>query len=51
MSQAAINQTPATVPAGKGWNIVLWVIQIGLALMFLMAGFSKLSGAQPMIAL
>ena len=32
-------------PAGKGWNIGLWVAQIALAAAFLMAGFMKLTSA------
>ena len=40
---------PTTAPASKGWNIALWVVQVLLAAMFLMAGATKLT--QPMDAL
>ena len=33
----------------KGGNAVAWVLQIVAAAMFLMAGGSKLAGAQPMV--
>ena len=36
---------------GRVTNIVLWVLQIGAAGMFLMAGFSKLSGNAQMVRL
>src|SRR4051794_2380589 len=39
------------VPEAKAKNIVLWVIQIGLAAMFLMAGGSKLAGVENMVQL
>lgn len=32
-----------TTPAPKGWNIGLWVAQVALAGVFLMAGFMKLT--------
>lgn len=35
----------------RPWNIVLWVLQVAAAAMFLGAGFSKLTGAAPMVAL
>ena len=35
----------------KGLGIVLWTLQVAAAAMFLMAGFSKLAGAPPMVAL
>ena len=36
---------------GKIMNFVLWILQIGAAGMFLMAGFSKLSGDPRMVGL
>ena len=44
MSQtlASENSLSGATP-GKALNIVLWVLQLGTAAMFLMAGFSKLS--------
>lgn len=36
---------------GKIVNVVLWVLQIAAAGMFLMAGFSKLSGNEQMVGL
>jgi hypothetical protein len=36
---------------GKIMNVVLWVLQIAAAGMFLMAGFSKLSGDPQMVGL
>lgn len=38
-------------PAGKIASIALWLLQILLAVAFLGAGFSKLSGAPPMVTL
>jgi len=35
----------------KGLNITLWVIQIGAAAMFLMAGANKLSGNEQMVGM
>ncbi len=32
-------------PTGKGWTIGLWVAQVALAAMFLMAGFMKLTSS------
>ncbi|MET8952982.1 DoxX family protein [Streptomyces sp. NPDC004393] len=36
---------------GKARNIVLWVLQVVLAVLFVMAGASKLAGAQDMVKL
>ncbi len=47
MAEVMAGTMPATV--GKGKNITLWVIQVLLAAMFLMAGASKLAGAAPMV--
>ena len=45
MSQTLASENSASsVTTGKVLNIVLWVLQLGAAAMFLMAGFSKLSG-------
>lgn len=51
MSQVVVDRNSFSHKTGKVFNIVLWVLQIGAAAMFLMAGFSKLSGAQPMVGL
>jgi len=40
-----------TVQRRRGATIALWVVQIGLAAMFLMAGGSKLMAAPAMVAL
>ena len=40
-----------TVQRRRGATIALWVVQIGLAAMFLMAGGSKLMAAPTMVAL
>ena len=40
-----------TVQRRRGATIALWVVQIGLAAMFLMAGGSKLAAATTMVAL
>ena len=38
------NWAASNVTTGKVLSIVLWVLQLGVAAIFLMAGFSKLSG-------
>ncbi len=50
---AAVAGSSLARPAapGKALNIVLWVLQIGLAAMFFMAGGSKLGGAEKMVGL
>jgi putative oxidoreductase len=40
-----------TVQRRRGATIALWVVQVGLAAMFLMAGGSKLTAAPTMVAL
>ena len=42
---------PAPATRGRAALITLWVVQIALAAMFLMAGASKLTGAPNMVAL
>jgi uncharacterized membrane protein YphA (DoxX/SURF4 family) len=50
MSQVVVDKNSFGAKAtGKVANIILWVLQIGAAAMFLMAGFSKLSGAPLMV--
>lgn len=49
MSSTTINQENVSKSTGKVKNISLWVVQILLAGMFLMAGSSKLSGNEQMI--
>lgn len=46
MSYAVARQDTAKVK-----NVILWALQIAVAGMLLMAGFSKLSGAEPMVGL
>jgi putative oxidoreductase len=41
----------ATTPRGRAAVVALWVMQIALAAMFLMAGGSKLAGVPAMIAM
>lgn len=49
---ASISHTHSpTIQRGRAANVPLWVVQIALAGMFLMAGGSKLFGAAPMVAL
>jgi putative oxidoreductase len=43
--------SPAASKPGKGLNIALWVVQILLAAMFVMAGGSKLAGDPKMVGL
>ena len=43
--------TATTIPRSRAATAVLWLTQLALAAMFLMAGGSKLGGAQAMIAL
>jgi putative oxidoreductase len=51
MSHAPSFTQPASVRRGRSGVIALWVVQIGLAGMFLLAGGSKLLGAPAMVAL
>jgi len=46
----SLTQT-STVSRGRTGRIALWIVQIALAGMFLLAGGSKLLGAAPMVAL
>ena len=50
MENVIKNDTPA-VSTGKIVNIVVWVLQIGAAFMFIMAGWKKLSGDPMMVGL
>src|SRR4051794_19117611 len=43
------NSVDVTEKTGKGKNIALWVLQVLAAGMFLMAGGSKLGGAEQMV--
>ncbi|HEY0098705.1 MAG TPA: DoxX family protein [Pyrinomonadaceae bacterium] len=50
MSQVLTNNSNVrAASAGRITNVVLCVLQVALALMFLMAGFSKLAGAEQMV--
>ena len=51
MSHALSFTQPTSVRRGRSGVIALWVVQIALAGMFLLAGGSKLLGAPAMIAL
>jgi putative oxidoreductase len=51
MSLAPSLTQTSPVSQGRTARIALWVIQIALAGMFLLAGSSKLLGAAPMVAL
>ena len=52
MAQALTEGTRSSSRStGKIMNIVLWVLQIAAAGMFLMAGFSKLSGNEQMVGM
>jgi putative oxidoreductase len=50
---SSIRTSPSTAPAkpGKALTIALWVVQIGLAAMFFMAGGNKLGGNAMMVGL
>lgn len=51
MSQTLAGESRASdAGTGKVLNIVLWVLQVGTAAMFLMAGFGKLTGDPMMVA-
>jgi putative oxidoreductase len=43
-------QTP-TMARGRAATVTLWIVQLALAAMFVMAGASKLVGTAPMVAL
>lgn len=49
MSDTGTTQESTTVGRGRALNIALWVGQILLALMFVMAGASKVFGDQAMV--
>jgi uncharacterized membrane protein YphA (DoxX/SURF4 family) len=51
MSHALSFTQPTSVRRGRSGVIALWVVQIGLAGMFLLAGGSKLLGAPAMVSL
>lgn len=51
MSQVVVDRNSAGQKTGKVVNIILWVLQIGAAAIFLMAGVFKLYGPQPVIAM
>ena len=51
MSDAPLFTQPTSVRRGRSGVIALWVVQIALAGMFLVAGGSKLLGAPAMVAL
>ena len=43
--------TYGNIETPKALNIALWIVQVGAAAMFLMAGGSKLSGAEQMVGM
>jgi uncharacterized membrane protein YphA (DoxX/SURF4 family) len=47
----AAHSTSTETRPGKALTIALWVVQLGLTAMFLMAGGSKLAGAPAMVGL
>jgi hypothetical protein len=49
MSQTLAGNSASHATSGKVLNVILWVLQIGAAARFLMAGFSKLSGDAMMV--
>ena len=49
MSQTLADNSASHAASGKVLNVILWVLQIGAAAMFLMAGFGKLSGDAMMV--
>ena len=51
MSHALSLTQPTSVRRGRSAVVALWVVQIALAVMFLLAGGSKLLGAPAMVAL
>ena len=51
MTTATSPVVRAPAATGKALTIALWVVQIGLALMFFMAGGSKLAGNAQMVGL
>jgi putative oxidoreductase len=48
---ANASSASTTTRPGRGLTIALWVVQVGLALMFLMAGGNKLLGNPMMVGL
>jgi uncharacterized membrane protein YphA (DoxX/SURF4 family) len=55
MSTATTTPSPSShlpsAPSGKALTIALWVVQVGLAAMFFMAGGNKLAGNPMMVGL
>lgn len=51
MSNAGTRGAARTTSRGRGANIVLWVLQVLLALLFVMAGLSKLFGDPAMVGM
>lgn len=49
MSQTVADTSASNATSGKVLNIILWVLQIGAAAMFLMAGYGKLSSDPMMV--
>ena len=49
MSQTLTDNSASNATSGKALNIILWVLQIGAAAMFLMAGYSKLASDPMMV--
>jgi putative oxidoreductase len=43
--------TIQTASPGKAWQVTLWVLQVLAAVMFLFAGYLKLTGSPDMVAL
>jgi putative oxidoreductase len=52
MSQVVVDRNGSGAKtAGKAMNILLWVLQIGAAAMFLMAGSLKLAGGEQVVGM
>lgn len=52
MSQVVVDgNSSGAKTTGKTMNIILWVLQIGVAAMFLMAGSVKLAGPEQVVAM
>ena len=51
MTNETVQNNAGVAGPGKAMNIVLWILQILGAAMFLMAGVSKLTGAEQMVGM
>jgi putative oxidoreductase len=51
VSETAFPVSTGTASPGKAWRVTLWVLQVLAAVMFLFAGYLKLSSSPDMVAL